>query len=98
MTNKFKSQAELVRENCGGMEKLESPANFSSNPGWIEKATEAAKGVAKNISDKYEEVKRAYKTGSQETESIGKELAAKQQMIQQAQEALKPTSQQPEQK
>ena len=89
--NKFKTQAELVRENCGGMEKLESPANFSSNPGWIEKATEAAKGVAKNISDKYQEVKRAYQVGSQETESLGKELAEKQRMVNEAKQSLQPT-------
>jgi len=35
---KFKSQAELVKENCGGMEKLGNPANFSSNPGFMSTA------------------------------------------------------------
>ena len=36
--NKFKTQADLVKENCGGMEKLSNPHNFSSNPGFMSTA------------------------------------------------------------
>jgi hypothetical protein len=90
----FKSQCDIVKENPSGMAKLPSPHNFSSNPGWIEKAKEYAQGVAKDLSQRVEKVKEAYRTGNQETESLGKELGAKQEMVDQARIALKPTSDQ----
>ena len=90
---KFKTQADLVKDNCGGMERLQNPHNFSSNPGWLDEATAYAKKVASNVSQGVQKVKEAYHSGSQETESIGKELAAKQQMMDQARIALKPTDQ-----
>jgi hypothetical protein len=31
----YKCQKELAEENPGGMEKLENPHNFSSNPGFM---------------------------------------------------------------
>ena len=31
----FKTQDQLVKDNCGGMEKLKNPHNFSSNPGFL---------------------------------------------------------------
>lgn len=36
--NQFKTQADLVKENCGGMDKLGNPHNFSSNPGFMSTA------------------------------------------------------------
>jgi len=35
---KYKSQKELAAENPNGMEKLDSPHNFSSNPGFMSTA------------------------------------------------------------
>jgi hypothetical protein len=35
MTNSFRNSCELADDNPGGLDTLESPANFSSNPGFI---------------------------------------------------------------
>ena len=35
---KFKSQCDLVKENPKGLEKIDNPHNFSSNPGFMSTA------------------------------------------------------------
>ena len=92
--DEFKTQCDIVKGNPSGMECLGNPHNWSSNPGFIDTAIQKGKEAIKAIGEKYESVKQAYKSGSQETESLGKELAAKQQMTDQARQALKPTSDQ----
>jgi len=42
--SKFKTNAELARENCGGMDKIDNPHNFSSNPGFM--STEGMLGAS----------------------------------------------------
>jgi hypothetical protein len=46
----------------------------------MEKAKQMARDVMSNVKQGYENVKTAYRTGSQQTESMGKELEAARQM------------------
>ena len=55
----------------------------------MEKAKQMARDVAANMKQRYESVKTAYRTGSQQTDSLGKELEAARQMHEIGRQATK---------